>query len=242
MRIRCAPAPAGHLPLSGCCAPGWPRRRCQACATRRRFGRNPSRCSRAPAAPRVRAPRRRSTAGRDAGADTSNEHEPPMPARERFRPHHECLPRTARQHPTERREQQPVAGLKPRPFRLPAQDQQLMTQHEDLQFLRALAAPEQNDQLEQPADDDVHERQAQGRPPQDGLPTLPRHQQSPSHNDRRGRRPSFCSPRVPSQQRVRDTQTTSAIGPPSTTTRAPNYRAQRPESRGRVCEPYGPHR
>ena len=31
-------------------------------------------------------------------------HEPPMPAQERFRPYQECLPRAARQHPTERRE------------------------------------------------------------------------------------------------------------------------------------------
>ena len=53
-----------------------------------------------------------------------------------------------------------------------------MAQHKDLQLFRALAAPEQHDQLEQPADDDVHERRAQGRPPQDGLATLPRHQQA----------------------------------------------------------------
>ena len=111
--------------------------------------------------------------------------EPAMPAQERFRPHHECLPRTARQHPTERREQQPVARLEARPVRLPTQDRQRVARHEDLQLFRALAAPEQHDQLEQPADDDVHERQAQGRPPQDGLPTLPRHQQGASHSDRR---------------------------------------------------------
>jgi hypothetical protein len=65
-----------------------------------------------------------------------------MPAQERFRPHAEGMPRAARQHPTERREQQPVAGLEPRPASMPAQHRQLVTQHKDLQLLRALAAPE----------------------------------------------------------------------------------------------------
>ncbi len=52
-----------------------------------------------------------------------------------------------------------------------------MTQHEDLELLRALAAREQHDQLKQPADDHVNDRHDQERPPQDGLPTLPRPQQ-----------------------------------------------------------------
>jgi hypothetical protein len=74
--------------------------------------------------------------------------EPSMPAQKRLRPHQERPPRATRQHPAERRENQPVPRRELRPPRLPPQNRQLVTQHEDLQFLRALAAPEQHDQLE----------------------------------------------------------------------------------------------
>jgi hypothetical protein len=63
---------------------------------------------------------------------------------------------------------------------MPAQNRQLVPQHENLQLLRALATAEQHDQLEQPTHDDVHQRQAQRRPPEDGLRTLPRHQRVPA--------------------------------------------------------------
>jgi hypothetical protein len=48
-----------------------------------------------------------------------------------------------------------------------------MPQHEDLKLLRALAACEQHDQLEQAAGKDVHQRHDQEQPPEDGTATLP---------------------------------------------------------------------
>jgi hypothetical protein len=63
-----------------------------------------------------------------------------------------------------------------RPAHLPAQDRQLVTKDQDLQLLRAFAAREQHDQLEPPADDDIDDRHDYERPPEDGLPTLPRRQ------------------------------------------------------------------
>ena len=69
-----------------------------------------------------------------------------------------------------------------------------MTQHEDLELLRALAAREQHNQLKQPADDHVNDRHDQERPPQDGLPTLPRPQQAAPVPAQR--RPNLCTPRA----------------------------------------------
>jgi hypothetical protein len=66
-----------------------------------------------------------------------------MPAQQRLRSRQKRPPRTARQHPTERGEHEPVARLEPRPAHLSAQDRQLVSQHEDLEFLRAVAACEQ---------------------------------------------------------------------------------------------------
>jgi len=73
-----------------------------------------------------------------------------MPAQQRLGPHHERLPRATRQHAAQPGEQQPVARRVQRPSNLPPQDRQLVPQHKDLELLRALAAPEQNHQLEQP--------------------------------------------------------------------------------------------
>jgi hypothetical protein len=83
-----ARVPAEHLPLSGCCVPTRRRRRCRVCTTRRRSGHSPNWCSRAPFAGRLRAPRRRSAVGRDAGAGTSSSTgRGAMPAQQRLRPH-----------------------------------------------------------------------------------------------------------------------------------------------------------
>jgi hypothetical protein len=46
-------------------------------------------------------------------------------------------------------------GLEPRLADLPAKDRQLVAEHEDLELLLTITAAEQNDQLEQPADEDV---------------------------------------------------------------------------------------
>jgi hypothetical protein len=78
-----------------------------------------------------------------------------MPVEERFRPHQERVPRAARQHPAERRQQHSVVRLESRLPGLPAKDRQLMAEHEDLQLLRSVAASDEHDQLEQAADDDV---------------------------------------------------------------------------------------
>ena len=61
-----------------------------------------------------------------------------------------------------------------------------MAQHKDLQLLRALAAPEQHDQLKQPADDDVPSDKPKDNLQKTGRPTLSRHQQGLSHTDHRG--------------------------------------------------------
>jgi hypothetical protein len=51
--------------------------------------------------------------------------------------------------------QAPVVRLEPRPPDLPAKNRQLVPEHEDLKLLRPVTAPEQNDQLQQPADNSV---------------------------------------------------------------------------------------
>jgi hypothetical protein len=47
--------------------------------------------------------------------------------------------------------------LESRPVDLPAKDRQLVAEHEDLQLLRSVAAPNEHDQLEQPAGHDVQD-------------------------------------------------------------------------------------
>ena len=85
-------------------------------------------------------------------------------------------------------------GLKPRPVGLPAQDRQLVTQHKDLQLLRPLAAPEQHNQLEQPADDAYTSDKPKNELPQDGLRRYRDINTPPSHERPPRPRPSFCTP------------------------------------------------
>jgi hypothetical protein len=99
-----------------------------------------------------------------------------MPAQQRLRSHQERPPRATWQHPTERSQEKPVGWRELRPPHLPPQNRQLVPQHQDLELLRALAAREQQDQLEQTAGKDVHQRQGHEQPPGDGTPTLPRPQ------------------------------------------------------------------
>jgi hypothetical protein len=79
-----------------------------------------------------------------------------MPVQERLGPHEEGVPGTARQHPAERRQEQPMMGLDRGPTYLAAKKRQLVAEHEDLELLGSITAAEKNDQLEQAADDDVH--------------------------------------------------------------------------------------
>jgi hypothetical protein len=78
-----------------------------------------------------------------------------MPAQERLRPHEERVPAAPRQHTAQRRKQHAVRKLEPRPADLPAKDRQLVPEHEYLQLFRPITASAENDQLQQPADDDV---------------------------------------------------------------------------------------
>jgi hypothetical protein len=48
-----------------------------------------------------------------------------------------------------------------------------MTQNEEFEFLRAIAAREQQDEREQPTGTEVDERHKHRQPPRKGAPTLP---------------------------------------------------------------------
>src|SRR5438874_1080651 len=99
-----------------------------------------------------------------------------------------------------------------------------MTQHQDLQLLRALAAREQYDQPEQPAGDDVDNRHDQERPPKDGPPTLPRHHQAAPPQPRRPLT-DFRTPRNKGTPRRRVTLSCAQGLPLATTSRAPHFDA-----------------
>jgi hypothetical protein len=78
-----------------------------------------------------------------------------MPGKQRLRPHRKRSPRAAGKHPAERRQQHSVVHLEARPPGLAAKDRQLMAQHQNLELLRSILAPEEHEQFEQAADDDV---------------------------------------------------------------------------------------
>jgi hypothetical protein len=101
----------------------------------------------------ITADRRAARAAVRKGPAASNH--PAMPAQKRLRPNEEGVPGAARQHATERGQQQPVVYLQSRPARLPAKNRQLVSEHEDLQLLRSITAANEHDQLEQPADNEV---------------------------------------------------------------------------------------
>jgi hypothetical protein len=78
-----------------------------------------------------------------------------MRAQERVWPYQKGVPAPPRQRPAQRRKQHPVLRPEPRLTDLPAKDRQLVPEHKNLQLLRTITAPDENDQLQQPADDDV---------------------------------------------------------------------------------------
>ena len=102
-----------------------------------------------------------------------------------------CVREVPRQHPAQRRKQQPVVRLELRPADLPATNRQLMPEHENLELLRSVTPSEVHHQLEQPAGEDIQRDTSKGDLQQPGPPTLPRDQPP-----RRLTRPRFCSPRV----------------------------------------------
>src|SRR5439155_3218228 len=100
--------------------------------------------------------------------------DPSVPAQQRLRRDEERLPQAPIQHSAERRQYEPVALRRLRPPRLPPRDRQLVPQNEQLEFLRAIAAREQQDECEQPAGNEVDERHKHRQPPRTRAPTLPR--------------------------------------------------------------------
>jgi hypothetical protein len=82
-------------------------------------------------------------------------HQPAMPAQQRLRMHQESAPAAPRNHPAQRRKQQPVLRLEPRLADLTAKNRQLVPEHENLELLHPVTPTEEHDQLQQPAHDDV---------------------------------------------------------------------------------------
>jgi hypothetical protein len=74
---------------------------------------------------------------------------------ERLRPYQESVPAAPWQDPAQCREHHPVVRLESRPSNLSAKNRQLVPEHENLQLLRPLTTPEEHDQLQQAANDDV---------------------------------------------------------------------------------------
>jgi hypothetical protein len=73
------------------------------------------------------------------------------------------------------------------------EDGQLVAEHEDLELLGSVAAANEHDQLEQPADNGVEGWHKQRRPPnRPGTPTLPPRRQRSCLI-----RSGFCTPRLP---------------------------------------------
>jgi hypothetical protein len=162
-------APAAGQLCPGCCGPRSPRRRCRACAARPRSADSPSLGSRAPAAGSARAPHsrsagalvvgvNRSSAERRAG-DASAGASLALPGKRSS-----CAaaaPGSAPQAAADRE-------VEPRLADLPAKNRQLVAEHENLQLLRPVTAPDEHHQLQQSAGENVQRRHKQRRPPADG--------------------------------------------------------------------------
>jgi hypothetical protein len=102
-----------------------------------------------------------------------------------------CVCEVPRQHPAQRRKQQPVVRLELRPADLPAKNRQLMPEHESLELLRSVTPSEEHHQLEQPAGEDIQQRHKQRRPPAAGAADATSGSTaSPPHPT------AFCTPRV----------------------------------------------
>ena len=90
---------------------------------------------------RDRRPARPAVRIRPAASDQA-----PVPAQQRLWPNREPAPGAARRDPAERRQHEPVSRLESRPSDLPAQDRQLVPEHEDLELLRSISTGEQHQQ------------------------------------------------------------------------------------------------
>jgi hypothetical protein len=87
--------------------------------------------------------------------------QPSMPAQQRLGLDEEARPAGSGQDAADRGEQGPVGGLKLGSWGLPAQDRELVAQHQDLQVLGGISAREQHQQLDGAAQHQVSESQQQ---------------------------------------------------------------------------------
>jgi hypothetical protein len=71
-----------------------------------------------------------------------------VPAQQRRRSHKEAIPRRPRQQPRQRGQQNPISIVQIRPVDLTAQNSDLVPEHNDLDLLGAITAPEQHHELE----------------------------------------------------------------------------------------------
>jgi hypothetical protein len=85
-------------------------------------------------------------------------HEAPVAAQQRLRPHRECCPRPPRERPTHRGRQRAIGQLDSWPPRLPPQDRELVTPHQDLQRLRPIRAPDKQHERERMPEREVDAR------------------------------------------------------------------------------------
>jgi hypothetical protein len=82
-----------------------------------------------------------------------------MPAQHGFRRDEQPVATSGRQQPAHRSKQRPIAGTQRRTLALPAQDLELMTQHEQLEVLDVNAPAAGDQQLQQRHERAVHERE-----------------------------------------------------------------------------------
>jgi hypothetical protein len=102
-----------------------------------------------------------------------------------------CVREVPRQHPAQRRKQQPVVRLELRPADLPAKNRQLMPEHESLELLRSVTPSEEHHRSNSRQARTYSSDTSKGDLQQPGPPTLPRDQPP-----RRLTRPRFCTPRL----------------------------------------------
>ena len=86
-----------------------------------------------------------------------------MPAQQRLRLHRKARPRPPRQRAAQRGQERAVSSGDLWTAGLPTQDRQLVSEDQDLQFLRATRAGQQRHEREQIPDDEIDKRPEQAR-------------------------------------------------------------------------------
>jgi hypothetical protein len=161
MTARLAAAPAATCGGRGSSALRSPKRRCRGSAVRRRSAGSPSPNSRAskPNNQRLQvtiergSPRPPRARIRPAPPDQLT-----VPAQQRRRAHRKTRPGASRQRPRKRREDRSIDGTDPHSSGRPAQDRQLVPEHQDLELLRPFRSAQQQDELNQAAERHIDKR------------------------------------------------------------------------------------